>query len=979
MSERSPFKFLDAYTKEDRDIFFGRDHEIEELYRRIFESKILLVCGVSGTGKSSLIQCGLANKFEESDWLPVNVRRGRNITESLMAELRKHAVSPLAPAGRDTHREGDKPSSPGIVRQSSAKEDPQPPQKNDPPGQTVKVLQSVYLDHFKPVYLIFDQFEELFIFGDQNERKEFITGIKKILDAEVPCKIILVMREEYLASAIEFEREIPTILTNRMRIEKMTRANAREAIEGPCKFAGIGLEEGFAEAVLEKLNPESSEVELTYLQVMLDKLYKTALQDARHRDKVRAEGRGKEDGAALHFAITYLDKAGDVSDLLGRFLEDQIMQLEDPDTGLVILKSFVSIKGTKRRVSPEEVSEFAGSLGKEISGEELKSLITRFVNLRILREKDEHNRYELRHDSLALKIYEKITLVEKEILEVRQFIENAHANFLKRGIPLDSDDLSYIATYENRLFLKGELDEFVQQCKRIISEKKRSFNRILAVSAAGFMLLISAVILYYLQSSSGVQSKRLAMEASLQLDFSPGLSFATALKACEKDTSSSLAVKALFDAFYALAGEERFSDSTGHIMSPLKKVFHFTPCESEINFARFSDDGEYIYGYLEDNTVKIWEKNGSAIFSQKLRDTTILAVNFAPDNKHIAAVYTDSIAFIWNRNGEVACSVNVYYEPLNPSRVISFSPTTEIFSNVATNNQIQIRDLTGDLLYELEGHTGPVNAAVFSPDGAFMASASKDSTVIIWRMDTVDRSFKRFRHLNKFQNVVWSVDFSNRSDYVLCASTDTLLFTRPSRLYNLNGKGHYHGFAVYDTADYEALPELSVDGINGFVVSARFTRNDAAILFTTQNEKRYWLKKQNDPLGDRDYFAEVLLPAPESRWRLMAENKNLKNYPWSESEIYPYGGIDMAVQGYLASNISGNSRTILFHWDRLPLRSFQGIRPEFSADGNYLLCLNGKSLELYPSNEKEIIRLVNEQNIFGEPDTRIRHWRHIHR
>ena len=77
----SPFKFLDSYTKDDRDIFFGRDREIEELYQRVFESKILLVYGVSGTGKSSLIHCGLANKFQETDWLPLVIRRGGNIIE----------------------------------------------------------------------------------------------------------------------------------------------------------------------------------------------------------------------------------------------------------------------------------------------------------------------------------------------------------------------------------------------------------------------------------------------------------------------------------------------------------------------------------------------------------------------------------------------------------------------------------------------------------------------------------------------------------------------------------------------------------------------------------------------------------------------------------------------------------------------------------------------------------------------------------
>jgi len=26
---KSPFKFLDSYTKDDREIFFGRDREIE--------------------------------------------------------------------------------------------------------------------------------------------------------------------------------------------------------------------------------------------------------------------------------------------------------------------------------------------------------------------------------------------------------------------------------------------------------------------------------------------------------------------------------------------------------------------------------------------------------------------------------------------------------------------------------------------------------------------------------------------------------------------------------------------------------------------------------------------------------------------------------------------------------------------------------------------------------------------------------------
>lgn len=77
---KSPFKFLDSYTKEDREIYFGREREIDELYHRLFESRIMLVYGESGTGKSSLINCGLINKLRDTDHLPVYIRRSDNHT-----------------------------------------------------------------------------------------------------------------------------------------------------------------------------------------------------------------------------------------------------------------------------------------------------------------------------------------------------------------------------------------------------------------------------------------------------------------------------------------------------------------------------------------------------------------------------------------------------------------------------------------------------------------------------------------------------------------------------------------------------------------------------------------------------------------------------------------------------------------------------------------------------------------------------------
>jgi hypothetical protein len=51
-------------------------------------------------------------------------------------------------------------------------------------------------DHFKPVYLIFDQLEELFIFGTKEEREEFIGIIKEIVTSDIQCKLIFVVRDK---------------------------------------------------------------------------------------------------------------------------------------------------------------------------------------------------------------------------------------------------------------------------------------------------------------------------------------------------------------------------------------------------------------------------------------------------------------------------------------------------------------------------------------------------------------------------------------------------------------------------------------------------------------------------------------------------------------------------------------------------------------------------------------------------------------
>ena len=93
--QKAPFKFLDSYTKADKEIFFGREKETEEIYSRLFYSKMYLIYGPSGSGKTSLLQCGVSNRFGEHDWKPIFIRRKKNIITSFDSEVEIQAITPF--------------------------------------------------------------------------------------------------------------------------------------------------------------------------------------------------------------------------------------------------------------------------------------------------------------------------------------------------------------------------------------------------------------------------------------------------------------------------------------------------------------------------------------------------------------------------------------------------------------------------------------------------------------------------------------------------------------------------------------------------------------------------------------------------------------------------------------------------------------------------------------------------------------------
>ncbi len=344
---------MDAYTKEDKEIFFGREAETDELYDRVFETNLVLLYGASGTGKTSLILCGLGNQFDSADWMPLFVRRGDNLLESLDDEIHNLSVKKMS--------------------------------KSLPLSKRIR---SLYLDYFKPIYLIFDQFEEIFILGDKEEQTKFFTDLKKLLDASLQCKVVISMREEYIAYLSDYEKIIPELFDNRQRIEKMSSTTIFDVISKTAEAFDIKVEDEdeTIDMIIDNLRSKnkSERVDLANLQVYLDRLYR--------RDRVRAPERD-----FVQFDIELVKLTGALEDVLSDFLDEQIDVIEKElvkkgvekrGIPLDVLFALVTDNGTKQSMTIEVIKDSLKKR-KKIDPKYIDYCIERFKQMRILRELSE--------------------------------------------------------------------------------------------------------------------------------------------------------------------------------------------------------------------------------------------------------------------------------------------------------------------------------------------------------------------------------------------------------------------------------------------------------------------------------------------------------------------------------------------------------------------------------------------------------------
>ncbi|HEV8508177.1 MAG TPA: ATP-binding protein, partial [Chitinophagaceae bacterium] len=452
--KKYPFKFLESYKREDRDIFFGRDEEIDVLYEMVFQTSVMLIYGASGTGKTSLINCGLAGKFQPHDWLSLMILRGNNLNESLEKALRDAGgtddVGPLNEWADQTK----------ITK--------------SPLSQVGRCIEAIYQRSFKPVYLIFDQFEELFILGSTSEQNLFIKTIEDILQSEQPVKLIFSIREEYLGHLFEFERALPQLLQKKLRVEPMNLEKVRQIIAGATENedSKVRMKPGestlVAEGIFEKIKGQgkSFTIQLPFLQVFLDKFYLKITNDKSYESE------------AL-FSLQALKDMGEIGDVLINFLEEQVTNISNalkekyttltPEMIWKILSPFSTLEGTKEPISKDGLYDRLAEYNTAM----IDDVVNAFINSRILRYNDATDMFEIAHDSLAKPISERRSVEETALLEIKRLIKNqvtvkdeARAYFTER-------QLLFIEPYLDKLKVSSEENDWISKSRNDIQEQKK--------------------------------------------------------------------------------------------------------------------------------------------------------------------------------------------------------------------------------------------------------------------------------------------------------------------------------------------------------------------------------------------------------------------------------------------------------------------------------------------------------------------------
>jgi WD40 repeat protein len=768
-----PYQGLMPYLEEQADFFFGREKWSAIITDNLMVSRLTILYGTSGVGKTSVLRAGVAHHLRQL--------AQKNLKESGQPEFAVVVFS----AWRD------EPVAGLVQKVEKDVKKILPAVKVPEPGTSLaKTLENwakvlvTDPERSGKLLIILDQFEEYFQYHSHKDGEgtfafEFPRAIN---ESGLPVNFLISLREDTLAKLDHFKGRISNLFGNYLRIPHLDEESAVDAIRKPLGVfnqrlkAGeksIGIETELVQEVLEQVKVgkvsfvesgkggrerPSTAIETSYLQLVMERLWKEEMKIG--SDCLRLET---------------FKRLGKAENIVKQHLNERMEPLsrEEKKIAAQVFQYLVTPGGTKITYPALELAEKGG-----VETQKLEELLRKLSSpeQRILRsvgpssEKPNVERYEIFHDKLA-----------PAVLEWRRKYLERQNNFKKLLIV---SGLPVIA-----LLL---LQFVLQDVQTAISETKSItlFSELIAAKGGHLDSLVHGLRAFKnlkkLESKSAVNILPFLIPKNIRSDLRSNIQ-----KVLQQD----------------LAQVNESNRLTGH--------------EEEVVDISFSPDRNIIATASQDGTVKLWNLEGKQIKSfSAANNAKFWGISFSPKGQILAAASTDGTVRLWRLNGKDIEEV----EPLKVSQSlvwdISFSPDGQVLASADSSGTVKLWQFDGDKfnpdpIYQIKAHDQvkgedqEIHKINFSPDGKFLATASIDNTAKLWRFDGQKIEF--LRTLKGHTDSLWDVTFSPDSRTIATASSDN-----NAKLWNLEGKeiktlsGHKQGVLSASFATYEQNKELVV-------------------------------------------------------------------------------------------------------------------------------------------------------------------------
>lgn len=223
MSERilpAPYKGMAPYSERDAAFFFGRENEPKNIIFNLMASRLTLLYGESGVGKSSLMRAGVVHNLRRRARKNVEEGGSPEFAVAIFNEWRDDPVAGLTTCVRDA-----------IIRALSDRAIEHPPASNS----LVDTLQAWTDVAAGPLYVILDQFEDYFLYPRHEERDgRFASEFSRVVNCrDLRVSFLISIRDDSYAKLDCFEESIPNIFQNTLRLEHLDRTATEAAIRKP--------------------------------------------------------------------------------------------------------------------------------------------------------------------------------------------------------------------------------------------------------------------------------------------------------------------------------------------------------------------------------------------------------------------------------------------------------------------------------------------------------------------------------------------------------------------------------------------------------------------------------------------------------------------------------------------------------------------------------------------------------------------------